>query len=428
LAALLRDVGVLVLLYELGEPYARFLGTAVAADKDVAELEAGVLGFDHRALAARLLQRWRLPGSLVSAINLSLRPNVDSLVPAEQALPRILRLAQLMADLLVDHRHLALDRLKREPAIDGPLSIEQIQELVDSLESKVQQLAEVFAFELPPGVDYRDVLVEAHKQMSRVASEMTGDWLNFSASSQRMPEESTLLAEVESLAAAAAQFSAREAVGLGRPDSTSFARTDAESPGSAGGAICTRADAAEPDRLATPFLLAPRPAKEYLATIAPTVIDGTLTERLASALAACRQKRAPLSLVLVEIDRFDALAQSVGPIAAEQLVCKVGGLCQACEVPAADSRPVSQACFALILPNCDRGEAVEHGDRLLIGFRDYVQRESNPNIAGLTVSVGVATVPSPPRNFRVDDLIASANRCLAAALRSGNSLKSIGIY
>jgi hypothetical protein len=40
----------------------------------------------------------------------------------------------------------------------------------------------------------------------------------------------------------------------------------------------------------------------------------------------------------------------------------------------------------------------------------------------------VATVPSPPRNFRAEELVASAQRCLAAAQRSGNALKSIGIY
>ncbi len=131
---------------------------------------------------------------------------------------------------------------------------------------------------------------------------------------------------------------------------------------------------------------------------------------------------------MVEIDRFDALAQSMGPFAAEQLVDQVGRLCDACEVPAADWLPVSQACFALILPDCDRREAVTHGDRLLVDFRNYVQSQANSSIAGLTVSVGVATAPSPALNFRIGDLIASANRCLSAAQHSGNALKSIGIY
>ncbi len=152
LAALLRDVGMLVLLQELGEPYARLLDRAMAADKDIASLESSVLGFDHRALAARLLDLWSMPSSMVAAINLSLRPaSIDYLSPAEQALPRILRLAQLMADLVVDHRCAALERLYCERAAAGPLSVDQIQQLVATLEVKVEQLAGVFAFELPRG-------------------------------------------------------------------------------------------------------------------------------------------------------------------------------------------------------------------------------------------------------------------------------------
>ena len=123
LAALLRDVGMLVLLDELGTPYARFLDQALAADKDPAELEAGVLGFDHRALAEQLLDLWHLPSTLVSAISLSLDPQRLAALPAaEQALPRILRLAQSLADLVVDRRHAALERLKQEPARSGTLS------------------------------------------------------------------------------------------------------------------------------------------------------------------------------------------------------------------------------------------------------------------------------------------------------------------
>ena len=39
------------------------------------------------------------------------------------------------------------------------------------------------------------------------------------------------------------------------------------------------------------------------------MVEQELAERLEKALAACRPRRVPLSLVLVEIDRFDALAE-----------------------------------------------------------------------------------------------------------------------
>ena len=95
LAALLQDIGMLVLIQELGDPYVRFLDRALATEREIAPLEKSVLSFDYRELGARLLDRWALPGSLVGSINLRLRPEaIGYLSEAEQALPRILRLAE----------------------------------------------------------------------------------------------------------------------------------------------------------------------------------------------------------------------------------------------------------------------------------------------------------------------------------------------
>ena len=50
-------------------------------------------------------------------------------------------------------------------------------------------------------------------------------------------------------------------------------------------------------------------------------------------------------------------------------------------------------------------------------------------MVNISISVGVATVSLPPKNFRPDVLLESAGRCLAAAQQSGgNTLKSIGVY
>ncbi|MEM6330027.1 MAG: HDOD domain-containing protein, partial [Planctomycetota bacterium] len=65
-AALLRDLGVLVLVQEIGEPYTAFLGKTVgSADRLV--LERDSLGFDHVELTAQMLRQWRLPEALIAA-------------------------------------------------------------------------------------------------------------------------------------------------------------------------------------------------------------------------------------------------------------------------------------------------------------------------------------------------------------------------
>jgi GGDEF domain-containing protein len=221
-----------------------------------------------------------------------------------------------------------------------------------------------------------------------------------------LPEEATLLADVEDLAAAVARVTSRTRMAHAAAEPTG-PRADFSAAG-------TAPSPAVPDRTTH----GARPAS-----------GGSLTERLEAALAACRKRRVPLSVVLVEIDRFEAVARTVGPIIAEQWVRRVGLLCEACDLPGAQAVQSAAAGFALILPGCDRGEAVAVAVDVLVRFREATQRPGSPNVIGLSASVGVSTAASPAKNFRVSDLLDSANRCLSTAqLSGGNSLKSIGMY
>ena len=62
IAGLLQDLGMLLLIQELGSPYLAFLDRAVAEHLDVGAMETQAMGFSHTALSARLLAQWRLPG------------------------------------------------------------------------------------------------------------------------------------------------------------------------------------------------------------------------------------------------------------------------------------------------------------------------------------------------------------------------------
>ena len=55
IAGLLQDIGILVLLRELGEPYAKFLTGVIEEKCHLASLEQDTLGFDHIQLSAALL-------------------------------------------------------------------------------------------------------------------------------------------------------------------------------------------------------------------------------------------------------------------------------------------------------------------------------------------------------------------------------------
>ncbi len=414
LAALLQDIGMLVLIQELKEPYVRFLERALASGRDLTKLEKSVLNFDYRELGARLLDQWALPGTLVGAINLRLRSDaIELLSPAEQTLPRILRLAELLADLVVDRRHAALEQLLHEPARRAPLTAGQVEELIAAVQAKLVPLADVFSCELPPGIDYRDVLIEAHRQISRLASEVAGDLLKSSNQPAKSePEDVQLIAECDALTVAAVEFE--------QATETPVAAVNERRTGDA-----ARSSAA----VAT---LPSAPAAKMEHSLAAAAVPGGMSLELRSqlirTLATCREARQALSVVLVEIDRFSPLATALGPIEAQRRIDELGQLCGECDIADASLVEARQACFALILPGCDRREAVAVADDILQRQRDE-SRPVGKTGRRLAVSVGAATVPQPSKNFRVDDLIDSASRCLSTAqLCGGNTLKSIGVY
>ena len=296
----------------------------------------------------------------------------------------------------------------------GPLNAGQVEELIAAVQGKIVQLADVFSCELPPGIDYRDVLIEAHRQISHVASEVAGDLLKAPGQAAKgEPEDTELLADCDALTAAATEFQeASPAPPLAAPSE----RRSGDAP-RGGAAVATLA-------LAPAAKVASAPARVAV----PGGMSLELRSQLIRTLATCREARQALSLVLVEINQFSSLAATLGPIEAQRRIDELGQLCGACDIPGASLVEARQACFALILPGCDRREAVAVADDILQRQRDE-SRPVGKTGRRLGVSVGAATVPQPSKNFRVDDLIDSAGRCLSTAqLCGGNTLKSIGVY
>ena len=90
IAGLLQDVGMLVLIQDLGESYTHFLDRVQGERGNLASLEATTLGFDHAVLSARLLAHWGLPEELVRAVGLPAgSERLAALPPNERTLPRL---------------------------------------------------------------------------------------------------------------------------------------------------------------------------------------------------------------------------------------------------------------------------------------------------------------------------------------------------
>jgi HD-like signal output (HDOD) protein len=218
-AALLQDLGMLLLIQELGAPYADLVDKARQHRCDLLALEVASLGFDHTTLTALLMADWGLPRAIIDSVawepgaNLEAgssagRSDVDRGAPlpgsqkGHDCVGGVVHLAEWIARVLADGRADALDRLLDMGQRDHGLKPEQISALIASLQEEVAGLAEVLSLELSEGFDYRELLAAAHARLAEAAAEAAGTMLRAAASPQ-------LAGEVRLVNEAAARWTCR---------------------------------------------------------------------------------------------------------------------------------------------------------------------------------------------------------------------------
>ena len=435
-AGLLAGLGKFILLDELGEPYADLLVEAANERDNLSRLEQSSLGFDHYQLSVELLRHWNLPATLVNAVRLSARPGqYDMLDPQDKQLPAAVRMGGLVADLIVDGRHDCLRELVSDPfeqlLLGQPcsehykvrLTESGLEQLIDRVNERMDTLADKLQFDLPPDRDYRDLLAAAHEQLSIVATEAS------CAVARQWPLVEDQGADVYELSAALAcsadQFAdfngsyelpplleaENKRVSSSKEHVPSFLSKQLNSFGKE-----TAQNYAEGHGNAATALMDDEAAPR-----------AKLLERLTMMVDHCRQSRCPLSLVLLEIDHFNDLAQVNGAEVAQQTAHRLHAAAGSIEREGSVCVRLGDAEFGLLFPNCDRLAAVSKGQQLLRGMCP-IHGATLVDPSAPTLSVGVATVTVVSKNFPPPDLLKAATRCLnAAQLLGGNMLKSIDV-
>ena len=419
IAGLLQEIGVLVLLQDLGQPYAELLERVRADGAKLAPAEMAALGFDHGVLSGRLLDHWGLPELLVRAVGLPHDAKVLAALPAErQPLPQILHLAEQLALVLAADEPPSgpLAELLEVGGLYRGLTIKQVEAVVAELGPKVAHLADVFSFSIPDLPDYAAVLARAHEQLADVALDAAQELARKQSTHHWQRQIDNLGQAAEELAEVKGSWvdpaSAARAAGEGLSTCVS-----SHSAGPAACAVATAGTFVGVATEATPLRSARR---EVLS-------DVGLVGRLETAVASCRQARRAVSLVLIEIDHYGDLIVTRGLDGAAQVVRRLRlAIDRVCE-PGDARYVVDDGQVALILEGCERRTAVEMARdvvRLIRGTHKRVAR--SPNV--VTVSAGVATLPLPPKNFPAAELLDSAQRCLNAAHSSGgDAVKSIDL-
>jgi len=397
IAGLLQDLGELLLIQELGEPCVQFFRKAFATGTDLLAMETASMGFDHTKISSRLLAEWGLPETLVDAVCSQAVCQVPQSSASSSSLAEILHLAELTAQLLADGRSEVLGELLAVGQREHGLSRERLEPLVGRLEETVRQLADVFSLRLPGGLDYRDVLLQAHRQLAEVAAEAVEDLIDYGQGGSTVDLEAEgLYDEIHALSEAIAGITG---------------------PGGGG---------ADPQP-------AGRPAPASPATQSPpaaaTESDPGLLARLAAAVAASRQSGGSLSLLLAELDNVHDLEMTFGAEGFGKLRLFLQTVCRSVDHPSMICLPHRDAGFALILPDCDRQLAVRFAKQLIDRVNRLTSDRSATGRPTVRISAGAAAVSRVPNKFPAVKLLEGAARCLYGSHASGGGVaKSIEIY
>jgi HD-like signal output (HDOD) protein len=346
LAGMMQDLGVLVLLRELGAPYAGLISESIHRHADLTTLETTALGFDHIQLTAGLLNRWRMPETLSRAIA---EPRNEKRLARSKdehgPLARTLHLAELLAQLVGQHRLTVLPDLLEAGRLYCELTKPRLNDLVASLEPKVRQLANVLSLELPLSLDYVQVLLQAHQAMARV-SETVASPVDAFAERATVPTSDPRKTRPSSTAevqAAMARF-------LGTPTTPSIeavAATSGTAPASTDAKRSVREVWAREELPSAP---APRNQSTPWGHNELAEFD----VRLTYALGECRSRRIPLSVVFVGINPLEPLDPEQ-----ERTVERV--LSAACTVATKNGEAYvapAGARRAIVLAGRDRQEAI----------------------------------------------------------------------
>jgi HD-like signal output (HDOD) protein len=399
IAGLLQDIGILVLLHELGEPYAKFLTGVIDEKCHLASLEQDTLGFDHIQLSAALLARWQLPAQLVQAIETPKRMNrLSRMSSPDGDLPQILHLAELLMQLVGQRRLTVLPELLEAGKLYRGMTKSKLAELVEGLQPQVDQLADVLSLELTEKRDYVTMLVEAQRKMALLSEEIAGE---------PSCDDDAIYAQL--LAHTGELTDAMQAFLSGQQPRTTSGDQQSHSHAAHYGQHATRGFVGRKAEL---------PADQ-----------AALMRKLVEAARCCRARRQELSLVIVEPNSIDLDSDPQGETArmlARRALADVCGTFDSANVVLV---PLADRGAAAIISDCERKSALSVARQAIaeVSRQNEFKPASDGNVA-TTLSVGVATVSVVPKNFDPARVLESALRCLSAARACGTSaVKSIEV-
>ena len=192
LAALMRDLGQLILLAGRAEEYTAILKEAASQPHSrVCELELAAFGLTHADVSAELLRRWRLPDSLTNAVAWHHQPELAGKSDAETSTrTKLIYFASIASDFLTRPHIPGL----RKQVLDDAESIldldeEKLTEVLAPLAEKVMQMAAYLNVDMGPELNFADVLSNASQELVRLTMESSLESIREQETKRRVEKE-----------------------------------------------------------------------------------------------------------------------------------------------------------------------------------------------------------------------------------------------
>jgi hypothetical protein len=271
-------------------------------------------------------------------------------------------------------------------------------------------LAEVLSLDLPAGTEYSQIIVEAHTRMAQITEEVAGQLSRPLTGEEKAYEN--VLEDSAQLRSAVSDF-------LHSPSIVSEPKHSQEESTAQHDISSSAATSAHHEEQ----FLTQNPVVSPLDRMN---LPERFIENLTWAVGECRSRRLPISLMLVEL-------RSGGEFEPKQRLIFHRLVEAACHGIDADERRLEKLAeqrWGLVLPHCDRQEAVRHAHQAIREVNQQLERHpATEDLRRCAVSIGVASVTLPPKNFPPLDLVKAAQRCLNAAQSSETSVvKSLEIF
>lgn len=362
--ALLSDIGIMAAYHADPAVYGKVLDEAHERGAALQEVERERLGYTHEVISSTMLDSWGLPASLVEAIaNHHQSTAHDGDCPPENGMCKTLQAAVMIADLFCSaaNAHQLMEVKQRIPQM-LPLSVDDVHDLLESMQKQVQDTVTTFDLDIGATRSYKEIQAEAVVQLAKLsmAAEL---------------ERAELLAREQNTRQQIEQLSTRNET-LARQASTD---------GLTGTA----------NRLAM---------EDHLARLCQMAV----------------QQRVGVGMLLLDLDRFKKLNDTFGHQAGDTALRAVGDFLRKTANEHCLAARYGGEEFVLLLAPALAEEIRTLAEEVRLGIQQLRVPHGDRKIA-ITVSIGACYVPWDFHTLTNEELISRADKALYAAKQTGRN-------